>query len=46
MGGFESGIASLNHGPHGPELYSEILYCRPHGYVIFHSREVTLFGKP
>ena len=26
-------------GPHGPELYSEISNCRPHGLVIFHSRE-------
>ena len=29
----------LNSGPYGPEPLSEISNSRPHGLVIFHSRE-------
>jgi hypothetical protein len=36
----------LNSGPHEPEPLSEILNRSPHGLVILHSREDTLFGEP
>jgi hypothetical protein len=41
-----SGCRDLNSGPHGPEPVSVFWNCSPHGLVIFHSREDTLFGEP